>query len=203
MHDVLAHTLSGLVIQLDGTSLLARSRDADAELTEALFKAHGLARAGLLEARQAITALKGEAMPGPELLPALVEEHRHSTGRACALQVAGDPRGLPPETRLALYRAAQEALSNVRKHASGDAVTVTLSWGGDHVTLEVTNTAVGGDREGEQVTALVDELGGSGGGYGLSGMAERAELLGGSFHAGPTRDGFHVAFRVPVRRVNA
>jgi signal transduction histidine kinase len=77
MHDVLAHTLTGLVVQLDGARLLARSGE-DGELAEIVQRAHGLARDGLSEARQAISALRGDVLPGPERLPALVNEHRRS-----------------------------------------------------------------------------------------------------------------------------
>jgi signal transduction histidine kinase len=73
LHDVLAHSLSALALQLEGARLLARDRDGDPEVVAAIERAHGLAATGLSEAREAIAALRGDALPGPERLPALVE----------------------------------------------------------------------------------------------------------------------------------
>ena len=103
MHDVLAHTLSGLALQLQGARALARSLPADAgtaELADAVERAHGLARNGLAEARQAIGALRGAPLPGPETLDTLVEEHRRATDTPCRLQVEGAPGELPADGRL-------------------------------------------------------------------------------------------------------
>src|SRR5262245_53325857 len=68
MHGVLAHSLSALALQLEGTRLLARERGADPEVIEAVERSHRLAAEGLAEARDAIAALRGEALPGPERL---------------------------------------------------------------------------------------------------------------------------------------
>src|SRR5262249_31908439 len=68
MHAVLAPSLSALALQLEGTRLLARGRGADPEVVEGLERAHHLAATGLAEARQAIAALRGDALPGPERL---------------------------------------------------------------------------------------------------------------------------------------
>jgi signal transduction histidine kinase len=193
MHDVLAHTLSGLVLQLDGLRLLADARGTDPEVTEGLDRAHRLARTGLLESRQAITALRGEEVPGPELLPALVAEHREATGHECRLLESGAPRRLSPDVRLTLYRTAQEALSNVRKHAPGADVRLLLRWERDEVLLEIEDNGqpvrVGGDPA--AATA-------SGFGYGLTGMAERTQLAGGSLEAGRTDGGFRIVVRMPA-----
>jgi signal transduction histidine kinase len=193
MHDVLAHTLSGLVLQLDAARLLARSEgppNGTATLGVTLDRAHALARNGLAEARQAITALRGDQLPGPELLPDLVDEHRRTSTGTCRLTVTGEPQLLPPDARLAVYRTAQEALSNVRKHAPGADVDVRLRWAPGEAVLVVE------DRDGHPPTAP-DR---SASGYGLTGMAERAQLLGGGLSAGPIESGFRVALRVPLRR---
>jgi signal transduction histidine kinase len=191
MHDVLAHTLSGLALQLQGAKALARALppDADgAELVDVVERAHGLARSGLAEARQAIGALRGARLPGPEALAALVEEHRLATGARCGLTVEGQPRELPAEGRLALYRTAQEALSNVRKHAPAAPVDLRLTWEPDAAVLVVE------DRPGRPAGQPED-----GGGNGLVGMAERARLLGGDLAAGPTPTGFRVELRLPLQ----
>src|SRR4051812_48140878 len=107
MHDVLAHSLSALALQLEGARLLARDRDADPEVVAAAERAHPLAAGGLAEARQAIAALRGDELPGPERLPALAEAFGEHSRAGCGLTVTGEPRELPSEARLALYRTAQ------------------------------------------------------------------------------------------------
>ena len=90
--------------------------------------------------------------------------------------------------RLALYRVTQEALTNVRKHARPDRVEVRLDYLPDQVSLEV--EVVGAPASAPSA--------GSEGGYGLTGMRERAELLGGTLDAAPTGTGFRVLLRVPA-----
>jgi signal transduction histidine kinase len=195
MHDVLAHTLSGLALHVQGARSLARTvvpAGADGEeLVTVLDRAHALARDGLAEARQAIRALRGADLPGPELLPALVQEYRESQRAEARLTVTGEPIPLHADARLALYRTAQEALSNVRKHAPRARVDVTLAWDPDVVRLVVASE--GGRAPDAEVSA-------SGSGYGLTGMAERARLLGGDVVAGPTASGFRVELRLPRGR---
>ena len=193
MHDVLAHTLSGLALHVQGARSLARAVAPDGpdgeELVGVLDRAHTLARDGLAEARQAIGALRGADLPGPELLPALLEEYRRSQHAEAVLAITGTPVPLPADARLALYRTAQEALSNVRKHAPGACVDVRLTWGAHEVCLVVEDT--GGGTPDAEVSS-------SGSGYGLTGMSERARLLGGELEAGPTASGFRVALRLPA-----
>ena len=186
---MLAHTLTGLVVQLDGARLLARSCEDD-ELAQIVQRAHGLARDGLAEARQAISALRGDELPGPERLPALVNEHRRSGDAECRLTISGSPVELAPDARLAVYRTAQEALNNVRKHAPGARVEVTLDWAPTEAVLTVADS-------GSPIDPLLES---SGSGYGLAGMAERAQLLGGQLEAGHTTEGYRVRLRLPLQR---
>ena len=124
MHDVLAHSLSALALQLEGARLLARNRDTDPEVVAAIERAHHLAGSGLKEAREAISALRGDEMPGPERLDSLAE----GFGDLVALEVSGEPRELASEARLALYRTAQEALTNVSRHSAADHVELRLAY---------------------------------------------------------------------------
>lgn len=188
VHDVLAHTLSGLVVQLDGAVLHARATGEDREIVALVERAHALARDGLAEARQAVGALRGETLPGPEALPALVTGHATAAGGRHSFDVIGDPQPLPADARVALYRTAQEALSNVAKHAPGSDVAVRLCWAGDRVDLEVVDTGGRGHPL----------LGPSGSGYGLIGLQERAEMLGGQLHAAARGSGFAVNLSLPV-----
>jgi signal transduction histidine kinase len=187
MHDVLAHSLSALALQLEGTRLLARDRGAAPEVVTGIERAHHLAAAGLEEARRAIGALRGEELPGPERLRTLARAFEEHSSARCKLAVIGDPYELGAEARLALYRTAQEALTNVRRHAAAERVELRLEYGDDGTTLVVQDHGPGAP-----VT-----VGAPSGGYGLTGMRERAELLGGRLRAGPTGDGFGVELWLP------
>lgn len=193
LHDVLAHTLSGLSIQLESARILVGTEPVSPALKESVERAQRLSRAGLQEARRAVAALRGDQLPGPDLLPTLVEEHRLSANGVVALRVIGEARPLDAETSLAIYRTAQEALSNVRKHAPGASVNLSLEWSDSEVTLIVQD---GGASEPD--AAAADSGSGVLPGYGLTGMAERAELLGANLVTGQHASGFQVRLTVPL-----
>ncbi|HEX3361095.1 MAG TPA: histidine kinase [Solirubrobacterales bacterium] len=195
LHDVLAHSLSALSVELEGARLLALDRDVDADVIAAIGRAHRHAAAGLDEARAAIKALRGDMVPGPDKLEELLEDMRAS-GIDCTLEISGEPRRLPSEAALAVFRTAQEALTNVRKHAEeAERVEIRLEYDPDGVQLIVTDSA--GDGAEPRVPQPA-ALAGAGAGYGVSGMRERAELIGGRLLAGPTEDGFRVELWVPA-----
>jgi signal transduction histidine kinase len=177
LHDVLAHSLSALALQLEGTRLLARDRDADPGVIEGLERAHHLAVSGLTEARQAISALRGDELPALEDLA--------GTFPNATFTVTGTPREPSTEARQALSRTAQEALTNVRRHSASDRVELRLAYEDDGTTLTVQDHGT-----------AAPVIGGRG--YGLTGMRERAELLGGRLNAGPTDDGFRVELWLPA-----
>ncbi len=191
MHDVLAHSLSALALQLESTRLLARDRGVDADVTRGLDQAHHLAASGLEEARRAIAAARGDELPGPERLGALAEAFGQQSGLPVAVEVTGAPRELAPDARLAVYRTAQEALTNVRRHAEAERVRMRLEYGTSTTVLVVEDHAPAG-------APPPVGLGPAGNGYGLTGMRERAELLGGELLAEPTGDGFRVELRLPT-----
>src|ERR1700761_7384927 len=195
LHDVLAHSLSALSVELEGARLLALDRDVDADVIAAIGRAHRHAAAGLDEARAAIKALRGDSVPGPDRIEDLIEDIRAS-GIDCTLEISGKPRRLPSEAALAVFRTAQEALTNVRKHAEeAERVSIRLDYDPDGVQLIVTDSAGdGAEPRGPQPAALA----GAGAGYAVSGMRERAELIGGRLLAGPTEDGFRVELWVPA-----
>jgi signal transduction histidine kinase len=190
MHDVLAHSLSALALQLESTRLLADDRGADGELTGAIDRAHQLAVAGLEEARGAIAAARGDEMPGPERLGVLAEAFGEQSGVEVAVNVRGEPRELASDARLALYRTAQEALTNVGRHADAQRVDVQLEYGRESTVLVVEDRADVRRTPAESLSLS--------GGYGLTGMRERAELLGGELLAQPTEAGFRVELRLPA-----
>jgi signal transduction histidine kinase len=190
MHDVLAHSLSALALQLETTRLLARDRGVSDEITQAIDKAHHLAATGLEEARRAIAAERGDELPGPERIGALADAFKEQSGLPVAIEVHGEPRELAPEARLAVYRTAQEALTNVRRHATAERVDVRLDYEPHSTVLVVEDHAVPGSPP----PALISLSGG----YGLTGMRERAELLGGELLAAPTPTGYRVELRLPL-----
>jgi signal transduction histidine kinase len=192
MHDVLAHSLSGLMVQLEGARLLAATAPGDDRLPAAIDRAHLLARSGLDEARAAIGMLRGDELPGPEQLVELARAFTAGTGVPCQFTEAGTARGLASAVRLALYRVTQEALTNVRKHARPDRVEVRLQYLPETVTLTIQD--FGPARAGDGT----EPGGGPAAGYGLTGMRERAALLGGHLDATATQDGFRVLLRVPA-----
>ncbi|MBS1679595.1 MAG: sensor histidine kinase [Actinobacteria bacterium] len=195
LHDVLAHSLSALSVELEGARLLALDRNVDSDVIAAIGRAHRHAASGLDEARAAIQALRGDSVPGPDKLEDLIEEFR-AHGITCTLEISGKPRRLPSEAALAVYRTAQEALTNVRKHAEeAERVAIRLDYDPDGVQLIVADSAGDG---GEPRVPQPATLAGAGSGYGVSGMRERAELIGGRLLAGPTEDGFRVELWVPA-----
>ncbi|WP_370350648.1 sensor histidine kinase [Catenulispora sp. EB89] len=289
MHDVLAHSLSGLMLQLEGARMLARAAPDDPRLPDVVNRAHELAKDGLAEARHAIGMLRGEQLPGPDAIGTLTGQFEQHSGIPCTFAAAGPPRTVPPDARLAVYRVTQEALTNVVKHARAARVEVRMTYAADEVLLSVedfdcgdgvaaravvaeaeaaTAGAVAGGGTagvnaaaragaGAMVSAATADLaparasvdaaasgGGAGSGassgarmssaasmsagasagseasvgagavaahgtpalipapattgYGLTGMRERAELLGGTLSAGATGGGFRVVLRVPV-----
>jgi len=211
MHDVLAHTLSALALQLESTRLLANDRGVDPEVLRAIDQAHGLAASGLEEARRAISTARGDALPGPERVRSLAAAVSEQSGLPVTVDVRGEPRDLPADARLAVYRTAQEALTNVRRHAKPDRVEVRLDYRDDAVALEIEDhgsvvmaSGGGGALGGDGVGAPGGDGGGAavladvGVGYGLTGMRERAELLGGTLVAEPTPDGFRVRLVLPA-----
>jgi signal transduction histidine kinase len=192
MHDLLTHTLSGLVLQLEGARLLAHADGSHGELADVIDRAYGLARGGLVEARQAVLTLRRDGdLPGPDRLRELVAEQAQVPGAGSyQFREVGTRTELAPEASLAMYRTAQEALSNIRKHAPGADVLVTLTWSASGARLEVADS--GG--------AAHQVLDASGAGYGLSGLEERARLLGGTLTVSRANPGFAVALQVPVPR---
>lgn len=178
IHDVLAHALAGLTIQLEATSALLKQGAEREEIAARVERAHALAREGLLETRRAVGTLRGDRVDPALAIRALVDEYRAS-GAPATLEI--EMNVAPGEPAL---RIVQEALTNVRKHAPGAEVAVRIAT--DSVSVENS----GG---GTPPTALAR----SGGGYGVQGMRERAEALGGSLEAGPTERGWRVVARLP------
>jgi signal transduction histidine kinase len=187
LHDVLAHSLSGAAIQLEGARKLAEREHAEPQVRDAIARAGGLVRDGLASAREAVGALRGDELPGVAQLPALIESYRRDLNVDATLAVEGAARTLAADVNVALYRAAQEALTNVARYAPGAVTTVILTYGTDQTSLRIEN----GRGQGAP-------LAGIGGGAGLAGMHERIARAGGTMDAGATPAGWCVQLSVPT-----
>jgi signal transduction histidine kinase len=196
IHDVLAHSLGALGIQIQAArALLTDHQDTDRAI-EVLSTAQRMASEGLTETRRAVHALRTDTPPLPEELARMAATHELRHGSTVTLALAGGAVPLPVDQNLALVRTAQESLTNAAKHAPHRPVTVDLRYGDQDVTLSLTNPLGPGtpvppaDSGG---FATVD------GGYGLTGMRERLLLLGGTLTAGPVgEDRWTVTARVPL-----
>jgi signal transduction histidine kinase len=189
LHDVLAHSLSLLAVQLEAARLTAITTAAGASLVGQITHAHKLTRIGVLNARRALAMLRDDEPPGPASLPGLISDTAAALGVPITLEVDGVPRALDSDAGLMVYRVVQEALTNVAKHAGrGARVTVRLAWASGGVEVSVV------DRGGDGADAGLPS-----GGFGLTGMAERAALKGGHLRAGRSDGGFAVHLWLPAR----
>jgi len=194
IHDVLAHSLGALGIQIQAArAVLTDDQDIDRAL-EVLGTAQRMATDGLVETRRAVHALRADTLPLNEELAVVVDTHRQRYQVPVAFDVRGTPAPLPPDATLALLRTAQEALVNAAKHAAGRAVSIRIDYGDRDVRLTVSNDLPDGarrDRPDGSVASTVD------GGYGLTGMRERLRLLDGTLLAGPQDNRWTVIAELP------
>ena len=196
LHDVLAHSLAAVSVNLQAAEGLLTSGTLPADnpelvkAIECIDRAGTLTRDGLAAAKRAVLALRDDAAPLPDQLASLAERYRAAGEPAVNLEVSGEVRPIPAEAAVAAYRTAQEALTNARKHAPGEPVTLSLGYEPGQVTLSVVNPIP--PRHAEK------PLAGTGAGYGLVGLAERAALAGGTFEAGPDAGLWQVQLRIPA-----
>ena len=182
VHDVLAHTLSALSVQIEALDSLIVGNAHVTEVRDALQRSRRLVIEGLDETRRAVRVLRDEPVAVVEQVAALVR------GDGASFQLRGAARPLEPAPGLALLRVTQESLTNARKHAAGAPVTVTLVFEDRCTSVTVDNAQ----------PATASPLGSTGGGYGLRGLRERVELLGGSLAAGRTGTGWRVHAEIPT-----
>ncbi|MFB8400685.1 histidine kinase [Streptomyces sp. NPDC055912] len=175
VHDVLAHSLAGINMQLELADALMDTGDLD-KVREAHDKAHGLVKDSLRQAQWTVHALREDALPLRESLTAMLE----SSGHHDALTVNGTVRDVPARVTQGLLRIAQEALTNAARHAPGGEVRAELTYTAEVVALRVRNGP-----------ATREVSAGVGSGMGLIGMRERVALLNGTLSAGPITEGPH------------
>ena len=192
IHDVLAHSLGALGIQIQAARsvLLKDAEQAD----ELLAAAQQMAAGGLVETRRAVQALRTDTLPLDEELALVTDTHAQRYHVPVSYDTGGIPAALPPSTTLALLRITQEALVNAAKHAAGQPVAVRLDYGDANVRLTVRN-----DLPPDAGTRQLADVSTVNGGYGLTGMHERLRLLNGTLEAG-RRDGHWIVTAELPRR---
>ncbi|BEL03985.1 hypothetical protein Q0Z83_021760 [Actinoplanes sichuanensis] len=197
LHDVAAHHLTSLIVQ---ATLVERLLDRDPEAARrhaAAIRDEG--RNTLHNLRLIVGALRDGDGADPDLPDGsgLAMIDRLASGGGAVLTVDGTPGVQDPAVELALYRVAQEALTNARDHAPGAAVTIALTYREQETTMEIHNGLSAGPAAGPAagMPARQDR---PRRGFGLIGMRERASLIGAELEAGPTPDGgWRVRLAVP------
>ncbi len=186
LHDVVAHHISLIALQSQAVALT--SPDLSPHATKLLADIEDAARTALAEMRRMVGVLRADSspeaadrapQPGLRQLVALVEQARAAQQASVRLVVHGPIRDLDPGIELTAYRIVQEALTNTRRHAPAAAVDVELDYAPTHLRIRIRDNGPGPSP-------------GPGGGHGLTGMRERANMLGGHTHTGPTTTGGHL-----------
>lgn len=191
IHDTLAQRLTGIVMQLEAASELRETRPERG--WNRVEKALHLAKEGLDEVRRSVSNLRPAKLETRTLQQALADELKRvetDTGAETEDEIASDLPRLPPAVEDALFRIAQEALNNVRRHARACNVRLSLDADGDHLRLRVRDNGVG-FRPGEEDPMRS---------FGLTGMRERAALLGGELEVRSRKGrGTLVEARIPLK----
>jgi signal transduction histidine kinase len=188
IHDVLAHSLAAVSVNLQAAEGLLASETLPAdnpELSKAIEcveRAGTLTREGLVAARRAILALREDAAPLPDQLASLAAQYQAAGDTAIDLTVTGEPRPLSEQATQVAYRTAQEGLTNARKHAPG------FEPGQVTVAIENPLPPVGSKSP----------LAETGAGAGLTGLKERAALAGGTLEAGPADAIWRIDLTIPA-----
>ncbi len=190
LHDIMAHSLSVIVVQAEGAIRNVGSNDAT--VIDALDTIQDTARANLKDLRGVVGMLRDDGQgraPAPELsmVDSLISQCGES-GLAVSLSVNGHRRPLPPMVELSGYRIVQESLTNAMKHAGpGAKATVMLDYQADALAISVDDNGRGAGSDKTEP------------GHGLIGMRERVEAFGGNLQAGPKLGGgFSVNAKLPI-----
>jgi len=189
LHDVVAHSLSVVVVQAQAASRVLEGEQASARESLAAIDATG--RQALSEMRRLVGLLREDDEPALEPQPGIAQldtllDHVREAGLPVDLVVEGVPRPLPPGVDLSAYRIVQEALTNALKHAGPARARVVVRFAEGGVELEIADDGRG-------------PAGARGDGHGLAGMTERVALFGGELDTGPSNGhGFRVRARLPA-----
>ena len=186
IHDNLGHYLTIVNVQIEAAKVTCESDPARA--LDALDKAQDMARKGLNSVRESVAALRVSPVENRPLEDAIAElvDESCTTGITTEFHLVGDSRPVESKSALALYRAAQEGLTNVRKHAQASHADVTLDFSQpDHIRLSILDDGAGASDTSR--------------GFGLMGIRERVQLLDGEFKVETqVGKGFRLEVTIPV-----
>lgn len=184
IHDVLAHSLAALSVQLEAADALLDDNDATGA-RQHVQRAQALAADGIAETQRAVRALRDDVIPLQQRLESLVQRSAES-GLHAALQINGTARPLAADADLALYRAAQEGLTNAARYGDGTA-QLELAFDAGSVRLCVSNPVTDPHPRASK-----------GSGWGIAGLRERCALLGGTIDAGPEGTNWRLHMVLPA-----
>jgi signal transduction histidine kinase len=185
IHDSLGHYLTGMTMQLQAAGKLVANEPERA--AESIVKAEEMARESLAEVRRSVAALRTSPVDAAALGDAIdkLVQNLRDGGIATTFTVEGKSQSTPIQMKTALYRAAQEGLTNVRKHANASTVEIQLIYELEQVTLTITDNGTGRRDVASE-------------GFGLLGLRERVNFLGGTLEAGDVPGGgFRLHVNVP------
>jgi signal transduction histidine kinase len=187
IHDLLAHTLTVLVVQVGAVKRLVDRDPAQAQ--QQLDLIAQLTREGLSEVRRSVHALHSADEEGAPAIAALVAGFAERTRLTCTFAAAPEVPALPPPLSKALYRVTQEALTNAVRHGNARHITVSLRCDGAHVILGIEDDGIG--------AAAAPPV--AGGGHGLPGATDRLRAFGGVLDARPKpAGGYRVEATIPL-----
>ena len=193
IHDTLAQGFTGIVLQLEAAEQALE--DGSADIEGHIGSAKSLARENLQEARRSVWDLLPKSLEERSLDDAIrhtVDSWSDQGHETTSFALLGEPRELPPEVQTALLRICQESLTNVRRHAGATEVKVELKSRPNEAYLRVQDNGEGFDPEGVKAT-------GEHGGFGLAGMEQRANILGGTLSVQSRRgEGTLVEVKIPL-----
>ena len=186
IHDGLGHHLTVLNVQLQAAARLVERDPARAAMAIALCREE--AQAAMADVRQSVAALRRTPLDGATLetaLDDLIASFKRHASLTATCTYTGPTIQLPPAGALTIYRAVQEGLTNAQKHAAARTVAVLLANEGTSIRLRISDDGTGAAPP-------------TGGGFGLLGLRERAEHLGGTTHTEATPHGFILELTIPA-----
>jgi two-component system NarL family sensor kinase len=191
IHDTLAQNLAAITLQMETADALFETRAQREQIWPVIRNALELSRSGLLEARRSVLDLRAVPLEGrslAEALQALLDEFQERTGAEVRLRTVGAHQPLPVRLEVGLYRIAQEALTNIERHAGADHIEVELV-----VTPVVLDLTIQDDGHGFRAETIPE------GRYGLVGINERVHLMGGhlDLQSSP-EEGTHLKVSIPT-----
>ncbi|GGS72220.1 two-component sensor histidine kinase [Planobispora rosea] len=219
LHDVIGHNIS--LISVQAGAALHRIRDRPEQAESALTAIKEVSRETLRELRTTLGVLRQvdeEAPTAPAPSLSRIRELTGRSGLAVRVEILGESRDLPAEIDHAAARIIQESLTNVTRHAGTSAAEVSVRYGAAELTVRVDDDGPdgyhpdrhrpdghrpddGGAGEALEPTVPVEPVEPAEGGFGITGMRERAAVLGGTLEAGPRPGGgFRVLARIPLRK---